>query len=134
MPSIIPVLRYDDASKAVKWLCDIFGFTEHSVFRDEKGNVGHAELRLGKSFIMLGPNSPTEFGKFIKQPREVGNIETQICFLSIENIEPFFENCKKLNVEILMPLTKQHYGASDFVCRDFEGHIWSIGDYDPTKK
>jgi uncharacterized glyoxalase superfamily protein PhnB len=131
MSSIIPVLRYDDATRAVQWLCDVFGFVEHQIYKDDQQKVIHAELRFGNNILMLGPNAPTAFGQFMRQPREVGHIETQLCFLSVDQIELFFEKCKAHKVEILMPLKKQDYGSSDFVCKDFEGHIWSIGDYQP---
>jgi uncharacterized glyoxalase superfamily protein PhnB len=33
--------------------------------------------------------------------------------------------------EIIMPLTEQPYGGTDYTARDTEGHIWSFGTYDP---
>jgi uncharacterized glyoxalase superfamily protein PhnB len=31
----------------------------------------------------------------------------------------------------VMELTDQPYGSRDFICRDPEGHLWSLGTYDP---
>lgn len=131
---IVPCLRYDNANTAVEWLCSVLGFQEHNVYRDEQGNVVHAELRFGDGIIMIGPNAATEFGKLIKQPREIGNCESQMCFIFVADVAAHFEKSKQHGAEIVTPLKKQDYGASDYVCRDPEGHIWSFGDYDPWKK
>lgn len=44
MPStIIPTLRYDDAARAVQFLCEAFGFQRHAVSEGEDGRIEHAE-------------------------------------------------------------------------------------------
>lgn len=55
--TVIPGLRYADPQAAIEWLCGTFGFEEKGVFRDEDGNVVHAQLVLGGGMIMLGPDS-----------------------------------------------------------------------------
>ena len=131
---IVPCLHYDNPNSAVAWLVSAFGFHEHSVHRDGKGNIVHAELTIGDGMIMIGPKSPTEFGKLIKQPNEIGYCESQICFIFVADAAAHFEKAKQQGAEIVMPLEKKDYGASDYVCCDPEGHIWSFGDYDPWKK
>ena len=34
-------------------------------------------------------------------------------------------------VEVVMPLRNESYGGREYSCRDFEGHIWTFGTYDP---
>ena len=126
-------MRYQDPKKAMTWLCDAFGFTKHMAYEDDKGQVMHAELKHGTGLIMIGPNISSEFGKFIKMPKEIGGFETQVTFIIVDNLEAHFKNAKEKGAEILMPLKKQDYGASDYTCRDPEGHIWSFGDYNPWK-
>lgn len=129
--TVIPTMRYEDAKKAVEWLCDAFGFEKHNVYNDEKNQVTHAELKHGTGLIMIGPNTPSEFGKYIRLPSQVGGVETQVTFIMVNDPESHFRRAKEKGAEILMPLKKQDYGASDYTCRDFEGHIWSFGDYNP---
>jgi uncharacterized glyoxalase superfamily protein PhnB len=127
--SLCPTMRYEKCNEAVNFLCEAFGFTKGRVFLDDAGNIQHAELKLGNGVIMVSPNHPSEFGKYLKIPSDVGGVETQMTFISVENIEEYYASAKKHGAEILMPLTRQEYGASDFVCRDPFGHIWSFGNY-----
>ncbi|HYN91371.1 MAG TPA: hypothetical protein VER75_05580 [Thermoleophilaceae bacterium] len=54
MQSIYPVLKYDDAHAAIDFLERAFGFERHAVYDGENGGVGHAELRFGDEYVMLG--------------------------------------------------------------------------------
>lgn len=132
--TIIPTMRYDDPSKMIDWLCSALGFEKHLVYENEQKEIVHAELKHGTGLIMIGPNIPTEFGKFIKQPKDIGGQETQVTFIFVQEIDAHFKKAKASGAEILMPLKKQDYGASDYVCKDPEGHIWSFGDYNPWIK
>ena len=66
--SLFPVLRYRDCTAAVDFLTRVFGFTEGLSFRDEAGQVVHAELWFGNGGIMIGPVADTPFGRFMRQP------------------------------------------------------------------
>lgn len=114
--TVIPTLRYNDPKKAIEFLCVAFGFERHQVHEDGKGAVMHAELRHGTGLVMIGPNVESEFGKYIRLPKEVGGFETQVTFLVVENPEAHFKKAKENGAEILMPLTKKDYGATDYAC------------------
>jgi uncharacterized glyoxalase superfamily protein PhnB len=64
-------LRYDDAPRAIDFLCKAFGFERNVVYEGSEGRIDHAQLTLGPNFIMLGsaaddPSSPS------KTPRALG--------------------------------------------------------------
>ena len=40
--TIIPTLRYREASPMIDWLCEVFGSTRHAVYEDEQGGIAHA--------------------------------------------------------------------------------------------
>src|SRR4051794_40647146 len=52
--TLSPVIRYDDAHAAIDFLCEAFGFERETVAEDEGGEVVHAELRHGDSWLMTG--------------------------------------------------------------------------------
>lgn len=60
--TIIPTIRYEDASKMIDWLCAAFDFSRHLVVEDGWGGIAHAQLTLGKAMIMLGSARDDEFG------------------------------------------------------------------------
>ena len=131
---VIPSLRYRDANKAIDWLCNVFGFTRHAVHEGSGGSVEHAQLTLGGGMIMLGSIRDNEFSKYIVQPNEIGGRETRSDYLVIDDVKAVYERAKAAGAEILLDLREESYGGEHFTCRDLEGHIWSVGIYDPWKK
>ena len=83
--------------------------------------------------IMLGSIRETEFGKYLKQPDEIGGVETRTEYLVVSDADAVYQRVKTAKWEILLDIRDQSYGGRDFTCRDPEGHIWSVGTYDPWK-
>ncbi len=122
---------YRDAPTAIRWLCDAFGFEQQMVVPNPDGTIAHAELRLGGGMVMLGSVKPTEYGRLIKQPDEIGGFETQAVYLVVKEPDAIYEHVKKMGGQIVLELKDQDYGSRDFTCRDPEGHLWNLGTYDP---
>ncbi len=129
--TVIPCLRYRDAAAAIEWLCQVFGFEKNLVVPGEDGAIAHAQLSFGNGMIMLGSATDTEFGRLIKQPDEIGGAETQCAYVIVSDADLLYRQAKEAGAEILMDIKDEDYGGRGFTCRDLEGHIWSIGTYDP---
>jgi uncharacterized glyoxalase superfamily protein PhnB len=127
---IIPCLLYRDAAAAMKWLCRTFGFEKRVAYEGEDGAVMHAELTYGTGMIMLGTANATPFGKLIKQPDEIGRLETQSPYVIVPDIDAIYQRAKAAGAEIVIDIKTESYGRG-FSCRDPEGHLWSFGTYDP---
>jgi len=128
--SIMPTMRYRAVNQALLLLTETFGFAEHAVYRDDKGNVVHAELSFGNGMVMIGPVSDTPFSRFMRQPGEVGGI-TQSVYAIVGDPDAHHARTTAAGVEVVMPLRDESYGGREYSCRDFEGHIWTFGTYDP---
>ena len=61
--TVVSSLRYQDAPKAIDWLCRAFGFERHLVVPGEGDTIAHAQLTFGRGMIMLG-SSGTHGGGF----------------------------------------------------------------------
>ncbi len=131
--TIIPCLRYRDAPKAIEWLCRTFGFEKQLVVPNADGTIAHAQLRFGNGMIMLGsvPGVETEFGRLIKQPDEIGGLETQSAYVVVSDADEIYTRAKAAGAEIVVEIKDEDYGGRGFSCRDLEGHLWNIGTYDP---
>ena len=134
--AIIPYLGYKNAEKAIEWLCNAFGFTEHLVVRGENGVIVHAELTLDKVMIMLGSaehNNESEFSKYLKHPADMGSCETQTPYIIIEDsyLDEHFAKAKSCGAKIIIELRAEDYGGRNYSCADLEGHLWSFGSYNP---
>lgn len=131
--TIIPCLRYRDAPRMIEWLCDTFGFSKQMVIEKEDGTIAHSQLTLGTGMIMVGSvlTEETAWGKQIAQPEEIGRRETQCPYVVVEGIDALYARAKAAGAEIVMEIADQPYGSRDFICRDPEGHLWSLGTYNP---
>ncbi|MFA9215581.1 MAG: VOC family protein [Sphingomonadaceae bacterium] len=129
--TIIPCMRYRDAPAAIAWLSRAFGFEAQLVVPNEDGTIAHAQLGFGNGMIMLGSVFDTEYGRLVRQPGQVGNVVTQSAYLVVQDADLVYERAVAAGAEIVLDLKDEEYGGRGFSCRDPEGHIWSIGTYDP---
>ena len=131
--TVIPGLRYRDAPAAIEWLCKAFGFEKQLVVPNEDGTIAHAQLSFGNGMIMLGSvrADQTEVGLSMKQPDEIGGAETQCSYLVVSDADVVYARAKEAGAEIVIEIQDPEYGGRGFSCRDLEGHLWSVGTYDP---
>ncbi|MPZ80940.1 MAG: bleomycin resistance protein [Actinophytocola sp.] len=125
---IIPAVRYDDPDKAVAWLVEAFGLTEHTVYRDEQGKVGHAELRAGDDTVMVsGPRDPGWLGGAAANP-----LASPISvYVVVDDPRSHFDRAKAAGAAIVRDLEHMDYGSHEYSARDLEGNLWSFGTYRP---
>ncbi len=128
---IIPATRYRDCEAALAFLTDVFGLTEHAVYRDEAGRIVHVQLMLGQGMVMFGPAHVGDFDRFLTDPSQTGGRETTTIYLVDADVEARYERARGKGAKILLPLKDEDYGGKSFTAADPEGHIWSFGSYDP---
>ena len=132
--TVIPCLRYRDAPAAIEWLCGTFGFEKQLVIPNEDGTIAHAQLSFGNGMIMLGSAKTTDFGRFMKQPDEIGGAETQTAYVVAADPDAIYSRAKAAGAVIELDIKDEDYGGRGFTCRDLEGHLWTIGSYDPWEE
>ena len=132
--TIMPCLRYRNAPAAIEWLCGTLGFEASLVVRNDDGTVAHAQLTFGNGMIMLGSAFDTEYGRLLQQPADTGMRVTQGAYLVVNDADKVHERVLDAGGEVVLPLQDEDYGGRGFTCRDPEGHIWSIGTYDPWRE
>ncbi|WP_062439881.1 VOC family protein [Herbidospora daliensis] len=122
--TVIPTIRYHDADKALAWLTAVLGFTSPEVYRSDDGVVVHAELSRGAGMVMLG-----SVGKGLDVV--TGPASTYVVVDDLE-IDALYEIAKAAGVEVIRELRSEDYGGRGYTIRDPEGHVWSVGSYDPV--
>lgn len=129
---LIPASRYPDCDAALTFLRDVLGLAEHQVFRDDKGAIQHAELRLGDGIFMFGPDTrQTDFARYMVAPSQTAGRATVSIYAVMADVAGCHARVVAAGGEILMPLEAQPQGGDAFSCRDPGGHVWTVGDYDP---
>ncbi len=131
--TVIPGLRYQDAPKAIDWLCRAFGFERHLVVPGVGDTIAHAQLTFGNGMIMLGSAGKHGGGydELVRTPAEVGGFNTQAPYVIVDDCKAHYERARAAGAEIVLALEDKDYGGSGYTCRDPEGNVWSFGDYDP---
>lgn len=120
--SIHPTLRYADAPAAIGFLTTALGLVTQSV-HEEGGAVQHAELSHGDGVVMIGQRG-SEPGPF-----DTGRA---VLYLVVDDVDAHHDRAVAAGAEIVMALTDQPYGSREYVARDPEGNLWSVGTYRPT--
>lgn len=132
--TLIPCLRYRDALAAIDWLGHAFGLQKNAVYMGPGSTVAHAQLTFGGGMIMLGSvDNGSEYGKNIVQPDEINLRNTQTSYLVVFDADVVYATTKAAGATIVTDIADMDYGGRAFTCRDLEGHLWSIGTYDPWK-
>ena len=127
MQTIFPILRYNDARSAIRWLGAAFGFEEVFSVPESGDYVRHAQLKLGKSLIMVGS---VRSGDGIASPKSLG-AASQMLAVYVEDPDAHFARAKAAGANIQYPPTDTDFGSREYHVLDLEGHPWTFGTYRP---
>jgi uncharacterized glyoxalase superfamily protein PhnB len=130
---IVPSMMYRNAPDAIEWLCHVFGFEKRIVVPGPDNTVLHAELTLGAGMLMLGSVQNNKNTQLIRQPDEVGGVETRSIYVVVPDADAVYARAKASGAEIVLDIEDKPHGGRGFACRDLEGRAWYVGSYDPWK-
>ena len=124
-PRVTPYLYIDGARSAIDFYISVLGAEERMAMPGPEGRVGHAELTIGDSVIMLADEFP-EMG--IRGPRSVGGSPVTI-HLYVEDVDATFERAVSAGATVLRPVEDKFYGDRGGEFEDPYGHRWSIASH-----
>lgn len=123
--SITPYLVVQGASGAIDYYKKVFGATERMRMDAPGGRVGHAELAIGGSTIMLADEFP-DMG--IRGPKAFGGSPVSI-LLYVPNVDEVFKRAVDAGAKALRPVADQFYGDRMGTLEDPFGHVWSVATH-----
>ncbi len=122
--TVTPYLIIKGAADAIDFYKRAFGAKE--LFRmDHDGKIGHAEIKIGDSPIMLADESP-EMGH--KSPQTLGGSPISI-LLYVEDVDALFNQAVAAGGKVDRPLEDKFYGDRGGSLTDPFGHIWHIATH-----
>jgi PhnB protein len=124
-PRITPYLHVDGAGAAIDFYSKVFGATERMRMPAPGGKVGHAELEIGDSLIMLSDEYP-EMG--IIGPKSIGGTPVTIS-VYVDDVDDVFERAVKEGAAARRPVEDQFYGDRSGQFEDPFGHRWSVATH-----
>jgi PhnB protein len=120
-----PYLIVQGAAKAIDFYKQAFGATELMRLADPSGKVGHAEIKIGNSPIMLADEFP-EMGA--RGPQSFGGSPVSIC-LYVEDVDARFNRAIAAGAKAVRPVKDQFYGDRSGTLTDPFGHTWTIATH-----
>jgi len=122
--SVTPYLTISGAADAIDYYKKAFGATE--LFRmDHQGKVGHAEIKIGDSPIMLADEFP-EMGQV--SPKTLGGSPVGI-MIYVDDVDTIFNRAIAAGGEQQKPLQDQFYGDRSGTLKDPFGHVWTVATH-----
>jgi len=124
-PRVTPYLCVDGASKAIDFYAHVFDASERMRMGDPSGKIGHAELSIGDSVIMVSDEYPE---MNMVGPKAIGGTPVTIS-VYVEDVDATFDRAVKAGAKSLRPVENQFYGDRMGQFEDPFGHRWSVGSH-----
>ena len=118
----IPYLIVHEAARAIEWYQKAFGATERVRLADPAGKVMHAEIRIGRSSLMLADEFP-EMG--YRSPPSLGGSPVSI-LLYVEDVDALFSRAVAAGGTETMAVADQFDGDRRGTLTDPFGHVWLL--------
>ncbi len=124
-PQVIPYLCVDGAEAAIEFYGRVLGATERMRMPGPDGKIGHAEIELGDSVIMLSDEHPDID---VRGPKSIGGTPVMIS-VYVEDVDAVFEEALAAGASALRAVEDQFYGDRSGQFEDPFGHRWNVATH-----
>lgn len=123
--SVTPYLCINGAAEAIEFYKKAFGATE--VFRMDApgGKVGHAEIKIGDSHLMIADEYP-EMG--FRSPKSIGGTPIHL-MVYVEEVDTVVNQAVEAGATLKRPVADQFYGDRTGGVEDPYGYFWYIATH-----
>jgi PhnB protein len=118
-------LTVEKADEAIEFYKRAFGATERVRMTAPDGSIGHAELEIGDSVIMLSDPFPQST---VRPPKEVGATTASV-FMYVEDVDAAFKRAIDAGATSSMDVEDMFWGDRFGTVTDPFGHVWSIATH-----
>jgi PhnB protein len=123
--SVTPYLIVNGAAKAMDFYKRAFGAVELMRMPRPDGKIGHAEMRIGDSAIMLADEHP-EMGH--RSPQSLGGAAVSL-MVYVERVDDVFGRAVAGGAKELQAIKDQFYGDRSGTLQDPFGHTWTVATH-----
>ncbi len=124
-PRLTPYLHVDGAAAAIDFYTRVLGAVERMRMPAPGGKLGHAELEIGDSVIMLADEFP-DMGAL--GPKSVGGTAVML-MVYVEDVDGVFERALHAGATSMSPVEDQFYGDRSGQFEDPFGHRWNVATH-----
>jgi PhnB protein len=123
--SVTPYLIIQGAAKAIEFYKQAFGATELLRLEGPGGTIGHAEVKIGDSPVMLADEHP-QMGH--RGPLALGGTPVSLA-VYVPNVDEMFTQAISAGGKPLRPVADQFYGDRAGTLVDPFGHVWTLATH-----
>ncbi len=123
--SVTPYLTVNDAARALDFYKRAFGAQEVMRMDGPGGKIGHAEIKIGDSKLMIADEMP---GMGARSPQSLGGTTSGV-MLYVENADTVFNQAVSAGAQVEAPLADMFWGDRYGRLKDPFGHSWSIATH-----
>jgi PhnB protein len=123
--SVTPYLVVDDAARAIEFYKEAFGATELMRMPGPDGKIGHAEIKIGNSPVMLADEAPAMGAK---SGKTLGGSPVGL-MIYVEDCDTVFKRALAAGGTEVRPLTDQFYGDRSGTLLDPYGLQWTVSTH-----
>jgi len=123
--AVTPYLIVAGAARAIEFYKDVFGATERMRIAGPDGTVGHAELQVGDSVVMLADEVPA-MGH--KGPKAYGGAAVSL-MIYVTDVDATFKRALGAGSKELRAVQNQFYGDRSGTLEDPFGHCWTVSTH-----
>ena len=123
--SATPYLIVDGAAEALSFYKRVFGATERMRMPGPGGKVGHAEIEIGDSVLMLADEHPE---MAVRGPRAFGGSAVSV-MLYVEDVDATVKAAVASGAKLLHPVEDKFYGDRSGTIVDPFGHHWHVSTH-----
>jgi PhnB protein len=125
--TLVPYISVKNASDAIAYYKKAFSAEELVRMAMPDGKVGHAELKIGDSIVMLADEMDHP-DAIQKSPRTLGGVTSGLC-LYVADCDAMFNRAVAAGGKVRRPLTNQFYGDRSGTVEDPFGQVWTISTH-----
>jgi PhnB protein len=123
--TVTPYLIIRGAAAAIEFYQTAFGATELFRFPAPDGKIGHAEIKIGDSPIMLADEYP-EMG--YKSPQTLGGSPVSL-MIYVDDVDTVFDQAVAAGAKTREAVSDKFYGDRIGTLEDPFGHVWHVSTH-----
>ena len=124
-PRVTPYLSIEGAAAAIDFYCEVLRATERMRMVGPDGKVGHAELDIGSSVVMLADVFPDMGGP---APATTGGSPVML-MVYVADVDDVFARAVARGAKELAPVENRFYGDRSGRFEDPYGHRWTVASH-----
>ena len=124
-PRVTPYLVVEGAAAAIDFYTRVFGAKERMRMPAPGDKIGHAEIEIGNSMVMLADANP-QMGH--KSPKALGGSPISL-LVYVENADDTVKRAVAAGGKVVRPVENQFYGDRMGGIEDPFGHQWYVATH-----